>query len=474
MRHTKIVCTIGPASEGEDVIRALLEAGMNVARVNFSHGSPQEHAARIDRLRRTADRLRLPLGIILDIQGPKVRVGQVAGGKVSLEPEQTFVLTTEPVTGNGSRAYVDYPQLAAQVHPGSTIYLDDGMIELVVAEVRPPEVVCRVMVGGDLASRKGVSLPGVSLDLSPLGGDDVGHIRFGIEHGVDFIAASFVRRAEHVAAVKAVIAEAGADLPVIAKIESAEGVQNLDEIIEAADGVMVARGDLGVHIPPEEVPLVQKEIILRCNRAGKPVITATQMLESMVRNPRPTRAEVTDVANAIFEGTDAVMLSGETAVGRYPVKAVRIMDRIARRIEDSIDYYALLERRRVGVSPSAGEAISYATCRTAADLAARAIISSTQSGSTARMVSKFRPQCPIIAVTPAEAVVRQLTLTWGVYPLRVPRAGQIDEMIDVSVAAALAAGLVRRGDTVAITAGVKTDLPGSTNLLQVYTVDKES
>jgi len=472
VRRTKIVCTIGPASEG--LLEELIAAGMDVARLNFSHGTLEEQERRIMRLREASAAQGRPIGILLDIQGPKVRIGAIQPDPVMLESGQQFTFVHDPLVGDGTRVSVTQVELHRLVQPGSTIYLDDGLLELRVERVEGTAVHCRVIVGGWLRSHKGLTLPGVDLDLPALTETDAEHIRFGVERGVDFIAASFIRRAEHVAAVKEVIRAAGGRQPVIAKIESHEGVRHLEEIVAEADGVMVARGDLGVQIPPEEVPLVQKRIIETCNRMGKPVITATQMLESMVHNPRPTRAEVTDVATAIFDGTDAIMLSGETAIGKYPVQAVRVMDRVARRTESAIQYDQLVAARRSGPSASIAEAISYATCRVATDVGAAAILTSTQSGATARMVSKFRPSAPILALTPNPEVARQLTLVWGVQPIVVPRTEKIDDMIDVAVNAALAGGYIRKGDRVVITAGVKTGEPGSTNLLQVYTVDGDS
>jgi len=472
VRRTKIVCTIGPASDG--LLEELISAGMDVARLNFSHGTLEEQARRIIRLREASAAQGRPIGILLDIQGPKVRIGPVRPEPVLLESGQDFTFVHEPVVGDGTRASVTHVELHRLVQPGSTVYLDDGLIELRVERVEGSAVHCRVVVGGWLRSHKGLTLPGVDLDLPALTESDAAHIRFGIEQGVDFIAASFIRRAEHVTAVKEVIRAAGGRQPVIAKIESHEGVRHLEEIVAEADGIMVARGDLGVQIPPEEVPLVQKRIIDTCNRMGKPVITATQMLESMVNNPRPTRAEVTDVATAILDGTDAIMLSGETAIGQYPVQAVRVMDRVARRTENAIQYDQLVASRRSGPSPTIAEAISYATCRAATDVGAAAILTSTQSGATARMVSKFRPGAPILALTPGPEVARQLTLVWGVQPIVVPRTDKIDDMIDVAVQAALSGGYIRKGDRVVITAGVKTGEPGSTNLLQVYTVDGDA
>lgn len=470
MRKTKIVCTIGPASDSPEVIGKLIDAGMNVARINFSHGTREEHLARLKTLRRVAEEKGAVLGIMQDIQGPKIRIGDLPG-KVMLEVGQTFIITTEECVGSRDRVSVNYPKLPQDVRPGNVIYLDDGLLKLEVTEVKSNDVYCQVAIGGELSSRKGVTLPGVSVDLPAVTEADIEDIKFGVKHGVDMVAASFVRTAEGVETVREAIRSAGADIPVIAKIENHEGVENIDEIIEAADGIMVARGDMGVEMRPEDVPFIQKMIISKCNEAGKPVITATQMLDSMIRNARPTRAEVTDVASAILDGTDAVMLSGETAVGKYPVLAVETMSRIAERAEQSLDREKFASMRNVEKRLSIAEAISYATWHTCRAVNAAAIICATQSGSTARMVSRYRPDAPILAMTPHEQVVRQLALVWGVYPVLVPPTSDIDGMIDVSIKAALRSGLVSKGDIVTISAGVLTDKPGSTNLLQVYVVE---
>jgi len=443
---------------------------MNVARINFSHGTREEHLARLKTLRRVAEEKGAVLGIMQDIQGPKIRIGDLPG-KVMLEVGQTFIITTEECVGSRDRVSVNHPKLPQDVRPGNVIYLDDGLLKLEVTEVKSNDVYCQVAIGGELSSRKGVTLPGVSVDLPAVTEADIEDIKFGVKHGVDMVAASFVRTAEGVETVREAIRSAGADIPVIAKIENHEGVENIDEIIEAADGIMVARGDMGVEMRPEDVPFIQKMIISKCNEAGKPVITATQMLDSMIRNARPTRAEVTDVASAILDGTDAVMLSGETAVGKYPVLAVETMSRIAERAEQSLDREKFASMRNVEKRLSIAEAISYATWHTCRAVNAAAIICSTQSGSTARMVSRYRPDAPILAMTPHEQVVRQLALVWGVYPVLVPPTSDIDGMIDVSIKAALRSGLVSKGDIVTISAGVLTDKPGSTNLLQVYVVE---
>ncbi len=471
MRKTKIVCTIGPASQSPENIRELLRAGMDVARLNFSHGSLDEHLERLQALRQASRELDTNLGVLLDIQGPKIRLGHFREGKVQLENGQSFTLTTEEVEGDASRAYVGYPSLPRDMKPGSVIYIDDGLLELEVQRVEGREVHTRVVVGGECSSRKGVTLPGVEVDLPALTDEDVEHIQFGVKHGVDFIAASFVRRGRHVEEVKDIMADMDADLPVIAKIESDAGLRNLEEIIAAADGIMVARGDLGVEIPPEEVPLAQKMMIKKCNEAGKPVITATQMLDSMIRNPRPTRAEVTDVANAIFDGTDCVMLSGETAVGAYPAKAVQIMSTIAVRMEKSMKYDEILDEKRQLESRNIADAISLATCQTAHDLGVKAILCSTQSGAMGRFLSRYRPQAPILAVCPHEQVVRQLSMVWGVHPVHSTTPRDIDGLIDVAVGAAKRWNLVDVGDVVTITAGVQIGVPGSTNILQIHRIN---
>ncbi|MBE3574706.1 MAG: pyruvate kinase, partial [Firmicutes bacterium] len=483
-KRTKIVATLGPASSEDDILTAMVENGLNLVRVNLSHGTYEEHRERIQMARRVSQATGRTIGVILDIQGPKIRIGEVPGGRLTLRPHDRIILAAQsgPVpTGSGARASaasppvipVGYPPLADDVAPGSTIYLDDANIELRVVSVSPPEVLCEVVVGGDLTAHKGVSLPGVRVDLPALTEKDRQDVAFGVREGVDFIAQSFVREASNVRELRAVLEQLGGRQHIIAKIESSDGLENLDEIIEAADAVMVARGDLGVGIPPQKVPLMQKLIIRKCNQAGKPVITATQMLQSMVRSPRPTRAEVTDVANAILDGTDAVMLSGETAVGQYPREAVLMMSQIALEVEAVLDHGSLLEERRLHGLSTVADAISHATCQAALDLGAAAIITSTQSGATARKVSKFRPAPPVVAATPDPLVQRQLSLNWGVFPVLVPKTDNIDAMLDVSEQAALEAGLVHPGDRVVITAGVRTGMPGSTNLLQVHTIGSE-
>ncbi|RPF49843.1 pyruvate kinase [Thermodesulfitimonas autotrophica] len=470
MRHTKIVCTIGPASEDPAVIEAMLRSGMNVARINMSHGTQEEHRRRLRVLRAVAAKLGQNLGILLDIRGPRIRIGDFETGPFRLETGEEVELIPKDFKGTRRRIPVNYEGLVRDVKPGNIILVADGLVSLRVLNTTAEGVLCRVETGGEVSARKGVNLPGVKVNLPSLTEKDVADIRFGIAEEVDFIALSFVRRAEDVLAARRLLEEAGADISLIAKIENWEGLENLGAILKVADGVMVARGDLGLEIPTEEVPLAQKRIIEEANAAGKPVITATQMLESMIHNSRPTRAEASDVANAIFDGTDAVMLSGETAIGRYPVEAVAVMARIAARTEEALPYGEFLRRQQAAAKHSVTDAISFATCTAAEDLGAAAIITATQTGYTARMVAKYRPRPPVVAVTPHEKVVRRLALVWGVFPLLVAPTESTDQMIKAAVEAAVAAGYVRAGDLLVITAGVPVGVHGTTNLLKVHTV----
>ncbi|OAT85541.1 pyruvate kinase [Desulfotomaculum copahuensis] len=470
MRRTKIVCTIGPACEDVETLTKMIKAGMNVARLNFSHGTHDEHARRVAAVRKAAGRAGKNIALLLDTKGPEIRLGYLEKEPVVLEAGRQVTLTTEEIKGTAERLPITYAGLPRDVRPGNSILIADGMIELKVLSATPREVVCLVVHGGELTSQKGVNLPGVPVNLPAITDRDVSDIVFGIEQGFDLIAASFIRKAGDVLAIRQILEEHGAELDIIAKIESQEGVNNLDEIIKVADGIMVARGDLGVGIPVEEVPLVQKSIIHKCNRAGKPVITATQMLESMIHNPRPTRAEASDVANAIFDGTDAIMLSGETAAGQYPVEAVETMARIARRAEAALPYDEMLQHRGQAPARTVTDAISHATCATARDLEAAAIITSTESGHTAKMVSKYRPKAPVIAVTTRPVVLRKLALVWGVQPLLVGRSEDTDSMISAAIEVSLAAELISPGDLVVITAGVPVGVHGTTNLLKVHTV----
>lgn len=471
MRKTKIVCTIGPASESPEAIRALLRAGMDVARLNFSHGTYDEHLARIGNLRAAAEETGTNLALLLDIQGPKIRIGRITNEPIELIPDHEYTLTVDPYTGDDKKVHVDYPYLNRDLRPGSVIYIDDGLLELKVQEIKGPDVICQVIVGGELYSRKGLSLPGVNVDLPPITSEDAEHIRFGVTHGVDFIAASFVRRGDHVEQVRKIVRDAGGNQQIISKIESSEGLRNIDEIVAASDGIMVARGDLGVEIATEEVPLAQKMLIRKCNLAGKPVITATQMLDSMIRNPRPTRAEVTDVSSAIFDGTDCVMLSGETAVGKYPVRAVQVMDKIARRIEQVIDYPAILKEKVNEGRTEIDQAVSLAGCQVTQDLELEVIICSTASGATARSISQKRPKATIFATSPFGHVVRQLALSWGVCSVQVGETTEIHVMVEDAIREAKERGIVKTGDVVSIITGQFVGTPGGTNTLQVYKVD---
>lgn len=470
MRRTKIVCTIGPASESVEILKEMIKAGLNVARLNFSHGTYEDHERRIKAIRQAAAEVGKTVAILMDTKGPEIRLGILEKEPVYLEVGDRIILTTEEIKGNKERISVTYKQLPQDVREGNTILLADGLISLKVLQVAGTEINCEVENGGELRSRKGVNVPGVPVNLPAITEQDIKDIKFGIAHNLDFIAASFVRKPDDIIAIRKLLEKEGADLDIIAKIENQEAVDNLEEIIKVADGIMVARGDLGVEIPAEEVPLIQKIIIDKCNRVGKPVITATQMLESMIDNPRPTRAEASDVANAILDGTDAVMLSGETAVGKYPVEAVATMARIAVTAESAINYEEILVRKGRNLSRTVTDAISYATCATAQDLEAAAIISSTESGYTPKMVSKYKPKAPIIAVTPHAKVLRKLSLTWGVQPLLVGHTKDTDSMISSAVEVSLEAGLISAGDLVVITAGVPVGVHGTTNLLKVHTV----
>jgi pyruvate kinase len=471
LKKTKIICTLGPASSDPVVLERMINSGMNIARLNFSHGTHEEHAHRIKLVRQAAAKVGKPVGILADLQGPKIRIGKLPVDPLTLGDGDRLYLTVDKEQGQSSGyVFVDYPSLTKDVTIGGIILLADGMIKLRVIEIGETVLQCEVVNGGKLTSKKGVTLPGVSVNLPALMEKDRSDLEFVIKEQVDLIALSFARKAEHILEIREIVNNLGGDQLLIAKIENEEGLKNSEAILQAADGIMVARGDLGVEVPPEEVPLIQKHLIEICNIAGKPVITATEMMESMIRNPRPTRAEITDIAHAIMDGTDAIMLSAETAVGSFPAAVVNIMSRVAERIEASLRYEKILAKKRVGSSPTVADAISHATCQTAMDLKAAAIITSTQSGSTARMVSKYRPLAPIVAVTPSKRIAQQLTISWGVIPVQVPPAHNIDEMFDLSIESAKKAGFVSTNDLIVITAGVRTGVPGSTNLLQVLTI----
>jgi len=470
VRRAKIVCTLGPATDAPGITASLVRAGMNVARLNFSHGSHDDHLRRLQEVRGLAAAMGRPLAILQDLCGPKLRLGEIAGGPVQLVRGRPFTLSSRPVPGSALQATLDYPGLLTYLHPGQRILLGDGLPMLRVDAVGTEEVQTTVTATGTIVSHQGVNVPDTALPISAVTEKDLADLDWGIANGVDWVAASFVRQAADLDPLRARMQQAGVEIPIIAKIEKREAIANLDAIIAAADGIMVARGDLGVEMPLDQVPILQKQIIQRCNLAGKPVITATQMLESMIANPRPTRAEVSDIANAILDGTDAVMLSGETAVGKYPRQAASTMARVAARAEGLIDYTAarrrLLELRSLTVT----EAISESSTAIAHDLGVRAIITSTDSGYTARMVSRYRPRPPILAVTPREDTYRRLALVWGICPILVPPYRTTDEMVHQAITAALHSGQVRRGDTVVITAGVPVGVPGQTNLIRVGVV----
>ena len=472
-KRTKIVCTLGPASDKEDVLTQLVENGLNVCRFNFSHGSHEEHKVRLDLVKKVREKLNQPIAILLDTKGPEIRTGQFGEPEVLLEEGQKFTITMNDVIGTKEMCTVSYKDLAKDVVSGDTILIDDGLVGLRVEEVNGEDIICVVENSGIVKNHKGVNVPGVKINLPAITPKDRSDIEFGISQGIDFIAASFVRKASDVLAIREILEENNAtDIQIISKIENQEGVDNLDEILEVSDGIMVARGDLGVEIPTEEIPVVQKMMIKRCNEVGKPVITATQMLDSMIRNPRPTRAEVTDVANAIYDGTDAIMLSGETAAGKYPVEAVKTMATIAKRTEQTLDYNRILKENSKN-NNTVTDAISHATCSTAVDLNASAIITSTSTGYTARMVSKFRPNCPIIATTNNEKVMRQLGLSWGVYTVKSEKAINTDEVIENSIDAAKNAKYINNGELVVITAGVPVGVSGTTNLIKVHVISEE-
>ncbi len=472
MRRTKIVATIGPASDSVEVLEQLLHQGVNVARLNFSHGTHEEHEQRIVNIRRASAATGIPVAIMVDTKGPEIRTKTVEGGKVSLDHGQTIILSVGDFVGNADKVAITYDSLAEDVKTGDRILIDDGLIELQVTEIRQQDVVCKVINGGILKNNKGINLPGITSKLPSITEKDEQDILFAIEQGVEFIAASFIRKAVDVLHIYDILERHHSSIQVISKIESNEAVDNLDEILEVSAGIMVARGDLGVEIPPEQVPLVQKTIIKKCNLAGKPVVTATQMLDSMQRNPRPTRAEASDVANAILDGTDAIMLSGETAAGDFPVDAVRMMAQIAEAIEFSDVYQEVLRQHEYvnTDTQSITGALSQAVANAGTRLSAKAIVTSTSSGYTARMVSKYRPCSQIIAVTPNPIVSRQMLLSWGVLPVLGQETRSTDEMFRVAIDAAMQSDGIKSGDLIIITAGVPVGQRGSTNLMKIHII----
>ncbi|TFJ93902.1 pyruvate kinase [Lentibacillus salicampi] len=473
MRKTKIVCTIGPASESVETLIQLIEGGMNVARLNFSHGDFEEHERRIQNIREAAAKTGETIAILLDTKGPEIRTGIFKQGEAEIVKDSIVHVTMDEVEGTAERFSVTYAGLVDDVHPGSKILLDDGLIELEVLDVNreEKELKTKALNSGIIENKKGVNVPNVSVNLPGITEKDARDIEFGIEQGVDFIAASFVRRQSDILEIQGLLEEHEAThIKIIPKIENQEGIDNIDSILEVSNGLMVARGDLGVETPAEDVPLVQKKLIAKCNTAGKPVITATQMLDSMQRNPRPTRAEASDVANAIFDGSDAIMLSGETAAGDYPVESVQTMSNIALKAETGLDHKLILDNRSKSVDMTITDAISQSVTHTAMNLTVSAIITPTESGHTARMISKYRPEAPIIAVTFHESVNRQLSLVWGVHAVMGSKAGSTDEVLDIAIDQGLGTGLFERGSRVIITAGVPIGESGTTNLMKVHVI----
>lgn len=470
MRKTKIICTIGPASESEERLRELMLAGMNVARFNFSHGTHEEHKKKFDRVTRVRNELNLQVATLLDTKGPEIRLKNIEGGRTELIAGQKFILTTQDITGNNEKVSITYKNLKDDIEAGTTILIDDGLIEMVVEAIEKTDIICKVINGGPVSNHKGVNVPGAILSMPYISEADRSDILFGCDMGFDFLAASFVRSKEDILEVRKILDEHNSHMKIIAKIENMQGIHNLEEILEASDGIMVARGDMGVEIPMEEVPVVQKQMIKMAEAKGKHVITATQMLESMIKNPRPTRAETTDIANAIYDGTTAIMLSGESAAGLYPVEAVKTMAKIAERTEEAIDYDERMKMRKHAADSDITTAISHATCTTAMDLKAAAIITVTISGFTAQMISRFKPKCPVIACSVSPGVCRQLSLCWGVTPVRIDRENTADDLFGEAIKAAKEAGHIKEGDRVVLTAGIPLGISGKTNMIHVVEV----
>lgn len=478
MKKTKIVCTMGPNTDNREIMKALALNGMDVARFNFSHGDHAEHKHRLEILESVREELGIPIASLLDTKGPEIRTGKLKDGKkVTLKEGDLYTLTTEEIVGDETRGYINYAGLAEDVKPGDRILIDDGLIELHVREVNGTDIVCRIENGGELGEKKGVNVPGVRVKLPALTDKDKEDIRFGVDAGFDFVAASFVRNADAIREIREILDEKGSAMQIIAKIENEEGIENIDSIIEASDGIMVARGDMGVEIPAEKVPHIQKMIIRKCNLACKVVITATQMLDSMIRNPRPTRAEVSDVANAVYEGTDAVMLSGETAMGSYPIEAVRMMSQIAEESEKYLDYM-FYQRRKVSAENlrNISNTVCYSSVATASDLEAPVIVAPSVSGFTTRMLSKWRPKALIAGLSPSMTAVRQMQLYWGVKPFHAKRAESTDALLFASVELLKEKGIVKEGEIVVATAGVVTranrhEPVADTNIMRVMVVE---
>jgi pyruvate kinase len=473
MRKTKIICTLGPASDSYETIEQLVDAGMDVARFNFSHNTHEGHKKTLELLRKVSREKGVPVAALLDTKGPELRLGSFGGERFVLEEGQTFTLTSQEIMGTKDAATISYKKLPGDMSPGDRILLDDGLIELRVISTDETEIVCEVLNGGEISDHKGVNVPGVEISMPYLSAQDIADIEFGVEAGFDFIAASFVTTARDVLEIRSILKRKSREnVLIIAKIENAQGVRNIEEILQVADGIMIARGDMGVEIDFELLPGIQKMLIKQCYQSGKMVITATQMLESMIHNPRPTRAEISDVANAVYDGTSAIMLSGETAAGKYPVKAVGVMAKIAETTESKIQYQRRFENSKYAEDKkNITNAISHATCTTAYDLHAACIITVTMSGRNARNISKYRPGVPVLACTPSESTYRQLALSWGVTPVLTQEAYELDGLFDMAEKAGCDAGLLTRGDIAIISVGVPLGVTGSTNLLKVHMIE---
>ena len=473
MRKTKIVCTMGPSTDSDEILEGLIKSGMNVARCNFSHGSHEEHKGRMDRIKRLREKCDRPIAILLDTKGPEIRTGNFENDVVNVVTGQTFTLVADKnILGNNERVGITYPDLYKDVKEGTVILIDDGLVKMEVVKIDGTDIVCEVKNDGKIANHKGVNVPDVHINMEYMSEQDKSDIIFGISQDIDFVAASFVRTADDVKEVRKVLDDNGGEkVNIIAKIENSEGIINIDSIIDEADAIMVARGDMGVELPEEEVPIIQKMIIKKVYEAGKQVITATQMLDSMMNNPRPTRAETTDVANAIYDGTSAIMLSGETAAGKYPIEAVQTMSRIAERTEKDINYKRRFLDHHRKSRTDITEAVCHATCMTAYDLESNCILTVTKSGRSARMISRFRPDCMIVAGSTEEKVVRQLNMSWGVTPVLIKEKEHVLELFDYAVEVAKKKGLVKKDDVVVITSGVPLGKSGTTNMIKVHTVD---
>nr|WP_303243785.1 pyruvate kinase [uncultured Cellulosilyticum sp.] len=472
MLKTKIICTLGPATDKGDVLESLIQNGMNVARFNFSHGTHKEHLGRFSMLKEIREKYHKPVAALLDTKGPEIRLGEFSEAQVQLKKGQQFILTSLPCIGTAERATVSYSGLIAELEVGKKVLIDDGLVELEVIDKHDTALICEVKNDGVIGPHKGINVPYTKLNLPFLSEQDEKDLLFAIQNEFDFIATSFTQCAENILDVKAFLRQYhGEDIKVIAKIENAAGVEHIDEIINVADGIMIARGDMGIELPSETVPAIQKMIIKKVYEAGKQVITATQMLDSMMKNPRPTRAETTDVANAIYDGTSAIMLSGETAAGLYPVESLQTMRRIAEKTEEDIDYIKRFNMQKLVTTPTITSAISHATCTTAHDIRAKAIITVTKSGRTACMISKYRPACIIMGCSPEMRVVRQLSMSWGVVPLYINEEQQTEELCSHALASVVDAGYLKQGDLTVMTAGVPLGISGMTNMIKVYKVE---